>query len=361
MSTKVLITASTFSHIVSFHRPYIERFSQLGWEVHIACGGTEKEIPYADRLCSLPLKKRFTSLSNVRASASVRRLVLREKYDLIITHTSLAAFFSRLALKGIKQRPKVINVVHGYLFDDETPAVKRLVLEAAEIFTAKQTDKILTMNAYDTAWAEKHKAAAIVHRIPGMGVNAEKFNGAEKKDFGFSENDFVLIYPAEFSGRKNQKMLIEGMQLLPEKVKLILPGTGDELNTCMELAEKMNVKDRVVFPGYITDVQSAFRAADAAVSSSRSEGLPFNIIEAMLCSLPVIASNVKGHIDLVEDGVTGILFPYDDKCAFSKAVEKLIADKTLSQDMGKHGRQRAEAFTLDSVLEPVMSEYISAL
>lgn len=362
MSKKVLIVASTFSHIVSFHLPYVERFHRLGWEVHIACGGDVKEIPNADRLYLFPFEKRISSFSNFRASAAIRKLTLHEEYDLVITHTSLAAFFTRLAFKGMKHRPKTINVVHGYLFDDDTPVMKKLVLEAAELFTAGQTDKILTMNAYDTVWATKHHAAPVVHRIAGMGAAAGKCENLKSRtDYGLSEDDFVLVYPAEFSERKNQRMLIEAMPMLPANVKLLLPGTGDRLQFCRELAERLGVKDRVIFPGYITGIYSVLCLADAAVSSSRSEGFPFNIIEAMLASLPVIASNVKGNADLVEDGVTGMLFPFNDKYAFSKGVESLMENEKLRQSMGTRGKGRAGMFALASVLEPVMNEYLSVL
>ena len=70
---KVLITASTFSHIVSFHLPYVRRFRELGWEVHIACGRAPRDIPGADRLVQLPLEKKLTAPANLRAPASADR------------------------------------------------------------------------------------------------------------------------------------------------------------------------------------------------------------------------------------------------------------------------------------------------
>lgn len=357
---KLLMTASTFSHIMIFHLPYLAEFKRLGWEVHVACGGKETKIPHADRSISIPIEKSFTALSNFRACAELRKLIKKERYDLVITHTSLAAFFTRLAEKGLRNRPRTINVVHGYLFDDGTPRLKAALLKAAEYLVAPQTDLILTMNGYDTEWAKAHKVSKEVRSIPGMGIDPEKLAAVcEKADYGFRASDFVLVYPAEFSERKNQEMLIRAMAGLPETVKLLLPGEGARLENCKRLAAELGLLDRVIFPGYVGAIGTAFMSADAAVSSSRSEGLPFNIVEAMLCSLPVIASRVKGHTDLVDDGVTGFLYNYNDADAFIEAVKKLFNDRGAARRMGAAGKEKADGYTLGNVFKSVMNAYIT--
>lgn len=301
----VLYTASTFSHILNFHLPYLRRFRELGWQVEVACGGPLRDIPYADGAVSLPLEKKMSSPANFQAASQLRAMVIRQQYDLIITHTSLAAFFTRWALRGLKHRPKLINVVHGYLFDDETSGLKRGLLTRAETMTAPQTDLLLTMNAWDTRWAMAHRAAPRVEEIPGMGVDLTRFRTAPdarrtmRDRLGLSEGDVALLYAAEFSGRKSQHTLLEALPGLPENVKLLLPGSGALLDDCRAQAASLGVADRTVFPGQVHDMPRWLAAADIAVSSSRSEGLPFNIMEAMACGLPAVASAVKGHTDLI--------------------------------------------------------------
>lgn len=162
----VLYTASTFSHILNFHLPYLRRFRELGWQVEVACGGPLRDIPFADGAVSLPLEKKMSSPANFQAASQLRAMVTRQQYDLIITHTSLAAFFTRWALRGLKHRPKLINVVHGYLFDDETSGLKRGLLTRAETMTAPQTDLLLTMNAWDTRWAMATVPRPVWRRSP---------------------------------------------------------------------------------------------------------------------------------------------------------------------------------------------------
>lgn len=141
--------------------------------------------------------------------------------------------------------------------------------------------------------------------LPGTPDSA---SGAE-----IASDAFVLLYAAEFSQRKSQATLLRAMPLLPERVVLALPGQGALLDECRRLAEALGLGDRVLFPGYCADMAPWYVLADCAVSASRSEGLPFNIMEAMHASLPVVATAVKGHTDLVTPGQTGFCSPMATK------------------------------------------------
>lgn len=358
---KLLMTASTFGHIKRFHQPYLEQFKKLGWTVHVACGGQVVPLAWTDELIPVPFEKRMSAAGNVKACRALRKKIKAERYDLVVTHTSLAAFFTRLAAAGLRERPKLINVMHGYLFGATASKLKGLVLEAAEVLTAPWTDLVLTMNAWDDAWARAHHAGKAIENIPGMGVDPGGLRQAPEAETGFGEGDFVLLYAAEFSERKNQAMLIRAMALLPERVKLLLPGEGALLEQCRALAGSLGLAGRVRFPGYVEQIGGLLRRVDVLVSSSRSEGLPFNIMEGMLMGLPVIASRVKGHTDLVDDGRTGLLYDCGDEGAFAAAVEKLLEDGSLCERFGEAGREKAGAYTLDNVMPQVMKAYLSVL
>lgn len=363
----VLFTASTWSHIAHFHRPYLRAFRALGWQVHVACGGASLPIPEADACFDVPFEKKMTAPANFRAQARLRALMAEHRYDLVITHTSLAAFFTRLAA-SVRPRPAVVNVAHGYLFDDETPFLKKTVLVSAERLTASQTDLLLTMNDYDTRFARRYRLGRRVAQIPGMGVDFSRFPAvspqerlALRRQHGIGPDAFVLLYAAEFSPRKSQATLLRAMPLLPKRVVLALPGQGALLDECRRLAEELGVGERVIFPGYCAAMAPWYALADCAVSASRSEGLPFNIMEAMHASLPVVATAVKGHTDLVTPGQTGLLFPYGDEAAFAGAVEQLLAEPDRTAAMGRAAAQAAEPYELSRVLPQVMEQYLSVL
>lgn len=365
---KVLFTASTASHILNFHLPYLQRFQEAGWLVHVACGGQMAEIPYTDRLTALPLKKSMYAAENFRAAAMLREQMQAEKYELICTHTSLAAFFTRLAVQGMKNRPVVVNMVHGYLFDEKTSWLKRNILLAAERFTATVTDLVLTMNQYDYETAVKYRLGKKIAPIPGVGVDfsqLERLSPESRTAFrervGIPDDAFVLIYAAEFSRRKSQPVLIRGMAQLPERFMLILAGNGELLPACQTLTERLGVTNRVLFPGHVSLVGQWYSMADAAVSASRSEGLPFNIMEAMHAGLPIIASDVKGHRDLIVHEETGLLYPYGDSDACAKQVLRLAESVKLRQNLASNAQTAVEKYDIARVLPKVWAEYEAAV
>ena len=364
MGKRVLITASVYRHIRNFHLPYINAFRERGWTVHVACADAPERIPGAECAFSLPLTKRMAAPQNFIASRKLRRLIRTYRYDLIVTHTALAAFFTRLAVKGMRDRPRVVNMVHGYLFDERTSGLKWAVLTGAERFTAPETDLILTMNQWDYETARAMRLGREIDSVPGIGMDFARLDSvtseqgwALRRELGIPSDAFVLIYGAEFSARKDQSTLLRAMALLPSFVYLLLPGDGKLLDRCKALAGELGVAGRVRFPGHVADMALWYSAADAAVSASRSEGLPFNIMEAMYLGLPVVASRVKGHTDLLREGESGLLFAPGDENACGSQIMRLIEDPALGRALGLRAQEDVEQYALEYVLPKVMVCY----
>lgn len=362
MPNQVLVTASTYSHIRNFHLPYLKAFYDAGWTVDLACPAPPATLPYVRAAYDVAFTKRMSALENFRACGRLRRLIAQNSYDLVVTHTSLAAFFTRLAMRGMKCRPRVVNVVHGYLFDETTPFQKRQALLWAEKLTAPVTDLILTMNEDDYVLASKHRLGQKVHNIPGIGIDFSRLPQGGRGDglrraHGIPNDAFCFIYAAEFSQRKNQALLLHALAELPPHLWLLLPGDGAELDSCRQLAQSLGIENRVVFPGHVSDVPAWLCAADAAVSSSYSEGLPFNIMEAMHYGLSVAASDVKGHRDLIDDGQTGLLFASGSVDDCRRQLLRLSEDATLRSALSARASTQLSMYDLDHVLPIVMDHY----
>lgn len=358
---KVLYAASTAGHLENFHAPYIKLLSQSGFEVTACCRGRAK-VEGISRHIDLPLKKKLSSPGNFALAARLARDIKKNRYDLISVHTSLAAFFVRLAvmLAG-KKNTRVINTVHGYLFDDDTSALRRGLMLRAEKLTAPVTDRVITMNAWDHELAQREKLGREISFTDGMGVDFSRFGKARRAEarsaLGFSDEDFVILCAAEFSKRKNQSMLIKAVSGLPDRAVLALAGAGEELEACRALAASL--PGRVRFLGYVEDMDSAWAAADVCVSASRYEGLPYNIMEAMRRSLPSVVSEVKGNRDLIRDGENGFLYPYDDAEACAEKLLKLMLDGEMRQRMGRRAAEDSEKYALERVL-PKMARLLES-
>ena len=364
---KILYTASTAGHLRSFHLPYLRAMAEEGCAVTAAADGSGEGLPAGVGFLPVPFTKRFLSPRNLRAAALLAKAVRRERYDVIVTHTSLAAFFTRLGvmLAG-KKNARVVNTVHGYLFDSRSSFPRRAVLLSAERFCRRVTDGILVMNREDLAIAREHRLCrGRVHFIPGMGVELSLFSPADdaarraaREALGLPPDAFAAVCAAEFSPRKNQADLIRALALLPPDVFLLLPGDGELRTHCRALADRLGVGGRVILPGYLPDVRKALAAADICISASRSEGLPFAVMEAMACGLPCVLSDVKGHRDLLEDAEAGELYPYGDAEALAEAVRVLRDDPARRAAMGTAGQAAVQRYDLARVFPEVLPHFL---
>lgn len=364
---KILFAASTLSHIENFHIPYLKYFKDNDFEVHIMGKGNNKSpIPYVDKVIPINFEKNMFSLKNFISAFKISKLIKKEKYSTISTHTILASFFTRLGIMlSLKKHPLVINTVHGYLFDENSNFIKKVIMILAEKFVRPVTDTILVMNSTDYEIAKKYNLyKKNLYSINGMGINASKFPFSTEENksylrekYNIPKDDFLLIYVAEFSKRKNQKFLIESLKgLISEgynNVKLLLLGDGVLLDDMKQYSKTLGIEDNIIFKGYIKEVCNYYQISDICVSSSRIEGLPFNIMEAMSTGLPVIASKIKGHIDLVNPGENGFLYEYNNINEFSNHVKLLYNDRNLLNNMKISSHDLSKNYSLESVFPEI--------
>ena len=328
---KILYVASNMRHINNFHLEYIDALRADGNTVHTLARGEGADY-------DIPFEKKIFSRGNGKCRKMIAEIVKNGDYDAILLNTSLAAFHTRIALRGAK-RPRVVNLVHGYLFSEDTGRIKSGCLKLAEWAVRGKTDAIITMNKWDFDYAKAKKLTrGRVYACHGMGVRVrDTVTAPERIRAEFAgEDKVVFCFVGELSARKNQDFLIrahkEILAEIPNAV-LWLVGDGGERDGLSALARELGVSDSVIFAGQRADACDFIRASDVYVSASTIEGLPFNILEALGLGKTVVASRIKGHTDLIEDGKNGYLFNHGDteryvKTAVFAARGGAIAEKT---------------------------------
>lgn len=357
--SKILYAASVPIHLRNFHVPYIDALVSRGDSVWVLCSGQYRQNGIAGSV-DLPMQKDMLSPVNLLSAFRAAQMLKRERFDLLCVHTSLAAFVVRLAvLLAGKGETKVVNVVHGYLFDKDTNILRRMLLLGAERLLRRVTDRVAVMNRCDREIAEKYHLGREVVAVPGVGVDFSRFSDGDRAGFrrelSLKEDDLLLLFPGEFSGRKNQSFLVSALAKMPGNVYLALPGQGQRRDACRELAEKEVVSNRVFFPGQLGDLSDWYAAADICVSSSRYEGLPFNVMEGMYAGKPIVATRVKGHTDLVTDGVGGFLYGWNDREEFCDCIRILAGDRELRRIMGEKNRALVQQYGRERVFQQVLA------
>lgn len=370
--SKVLICASTSLHLNNFHLPYLKFFKEQGIEVHIAVPDPD-DIKEADCKHAIPMSKNIISLRNVSAVWKLRNVIRENDFDLILTHTTLAALVARLSvLLARRKKTKVINTVHGYLFWYGCGFLRKIIYYLPERLLRGVTDCVITMNNEDAITARKMvKKGGMLAKVPGMGVDTSRFipaNDNEKciarQDLAIPDRAFVLVYAAEFSKRKNHYELLKAMTEIVKTVPnalLLMFGTGALQDEIESEAKKLNLHGNIRFMGWCDHMEKYYKACDLAVSTSRSEGLPFNIIEAQLCALPVVASDIRGHTDLIQNGVNGRLYPPGEPSELAKAVIDVYNSPDHGHCQGLAASQSAKIYSLESAFKENTAVYMKMM
>jgi glycosyltransferase involved in cell wall biosynthesis len=136
----------------------------------------------------------------------------------------------------------------------------------------------------------------------------------------------------------------------------LLVGDGELLEKTRVWAERESLP-RVHFLGRREDVPAVLAASDIVVLVSKHEGLPRALLEGMAAGKPLVATDVRGNRDLVEDGMNGFLVPLGDVAALSEALGRLIESRELREKMGEESRKKAEAYSLERVLQEMERIY----
>jgi glycosyltransferase involved in cell wall biosynthesis len=361
---RVLFTASVASHITAFHMPFIEHLRGLGCAVDIAClpdvpvQGVRKAWP-------VPFSRSPYSVSNVRAFLSLKGILGEQKYDLVHTHTPVAAFITRLAAK--RSGTPVLYTAHGFHFYQGGPFRDNLLYHSLEQLAAPWTAGLVVMNREDLEAAKRLGLAESVNLffVHGVGLDLQKYRPEAKDlslDSGLSikPETPVVLCVAEFTWNKNHLLLLDAWRTVVKEMPaatLLFVGTGSTQQFIRQAVADYGLSRSVRFLGYRTDAPRLYNRADVVVLTSRREGLPRSIMEAMAVGKPVVATDVRGSRDLVGHGTNGLLIPLDRPLQLAEALVFLLTHPDVSNRMGELGQQIVKEYSIDRVVEEMARIY----
>lgn len=372
---KVLFVATVVRlHINMFHKPYIRWFHEQNWQVDVAANNdyeNKKEciIPYCDHFYCIPFERSPFKMGNLEAYKQLKKLLDSGKYDIVHCHTPVGSVITRLAaISARKHGTKVIYTAHGFHFYKGAPALNWLVYYPIEKILAYWTDVLITMNNEDYIRAKKFHAKR-VEKIHGVGLDLNKFVKATpeekekiRKTLNLRENDIFAISVAQLIKRKNHIVLIRAVaELKNPKFHLFICGDGVQKNELKTEAKNLGIQQQIHFLGFRQDVYKLCSSADLFLFASLQEGLPVAIMEAMACRLPIIASRIRGNLDLVDEGEGGYLVDATDVHGFVKAIQMTSSDKKRLFQMEEHNYLKIQDYGAEAVLKEMSSLYQSMM
>ena len=369
---KILFVTTISDTVNAFLIPHIQMLINDGHQVDLAFDiHSEVDPSISDMGCKIhpvSFKRSIKNKKNLTSFKNIRALIKKKRYHLIHTHTPIASVLTRLAyitVPGLDT--SIVYTAHGFHFFNQAPFINWVLYYPVEKFLSRFTSFLITINDEDYQRAHRKFRAGHIQLVNGVGVNLDKFRPCSQRDkirlrktYGYDESDFIVFFAAELTQRKNQMSLIHAINALKIKIpgiRLLLAGTGDLLEPCRDMIEQLHIREHVQLLGYQENIHELLAISDIAVSSSRREGLPVNIMEAMATGLPVIATRCRGNRDLVSHGYNGILVDIDDIEQMAGAVQHIFANKTLGTTYGGNSLNRIEKYSLPNVLAEMKKIY----
>lgn len=368
---KVLYVATVLSHICQFHLSYLKIFQEKGYEVHVAARDNLAEknglqLKYTDKQFNIPFRRSPFSLKNIAAYRQLKKIINDGQYELIVCNTPVGGILTRKAAqKARKKGTKVVYIAHGFHFYKGAPKKNWLIYYPIEKHYAKKCDIVVTITNEDYVLATKKFKTKVV-RMHGVGVSEEKYHVADintckvlREKENLKQEDFVVLCTGELNKNKNQSILINAVATIKDKIpnlKVLLAGNGPMREKLLCRVKEQGLEGIIRFLGYRTDLEKVVPATDLIVSCSFREGLPLNILEAMLCKKPIVASINRGHKELITDGVNGYLFNPTDCKGLAEKILAVFEGKDKN-DMGENSYIKAKEYTIEAVKKEIERIY----
>ena len=282
---------------------------------------------------------------------SIFRWLRSARFDVAITLLFVSDVVGRvLATKA--RIPRIITSLQTRNID--YTFLQRWLVRAT--MGAADTVVINNTNNREFAIAEEGARQDRIVFIPN-GVCAEDYTtsidqASLRAKLGLLPSGKLLGSVGRLTWQKGFDVLLHAFSLLADKgLNLVIFGVGEEDAKLRALAAKLKVQARVHFAGYHRDVPQVLGALDLYVHSSRFEGMPIALLEAMAAGCPIVASSVDGNRDLIEDGVHGWLVPREDHVMFAKAIEDALGDSVEARRRAAAARQRVhDHFSIETIL-----------
>ena len=312
----------------------------------------------------------ISAMADMKNFLKIFHIIRKEKPDILHLNSpkasGLGSFVGRLLFV-----PKIIETIHGWTFNEE-----RGMLNNTLVFIFSWITMILCHKTIIISTKEEKQALA----MPLVGKDKIVLirNGIEK--INFKEKNLARSELLSFSSRsdleenvrnttwfgtiselhknKGLEYIIEAVSKIKTPVLFFIIGEGEERKKIEELIKKFGLENKVIFLGFLDKAGEYLKAFDIFTLTSIKEGLPYTILEAGLASLPVIASNVGGIGDIIDNSTNGILTTKTRSGEITRAIEYLIANPDKAKIFGTNLKQKIEKeFSVEQMLEKTINLY----
>ncbi|MFZ0748347.1 MAG: glycosyltransferase [Pyrinomonadaceae bacterium] len=326
----------------------------------------------------IPQMSREISLGDALASWKLFRLMLRERPDIVHTHTAKAGTVGRVAgllyrwltpaaLMGKPRACRFVHTYHGHVFHSYYgPAKTKLFLAIERALARLVTDRIIVVSEQQRREINEDFRVGTPEQyaVVPLGLDLSLFSDSQGKrsrlreDLSASEEELLIGIVGRLTEIKNHAVFLLVAARVKElnraaanrpRLRFVIIGDGHLRRSLEAQARELGLADDVVFLGTREDPDFFYPALDVVALTSHNEGTPLTLIEAMANERPVVATDVGGVVDLLGakladgDGYTvgerGIFAQSGDVEGFAAGLTRLVQDEGLRKELGRRGRE----------------------
>lgn len=349
--------------------PQLEAATELGDSIGISAAGEfvpDLEARGIRHIALTSSTRGMNLMADVRAIGQLWKVLRRERPDILHTHNPKPGVYGRIVgrLAGV---PIVVNTIHGLYATPESSFLKRAIVYTLEWTASRFSDAELIQSPEDfELLAQRGIMPRSKLRLLGNGVDLERFSPslevreAVRSELGLSDGQIAVGLVARLVEEKGVPELIQAAERLDHRYVVFIVGPKDHEKAdavsegLLARAEASGVR----FLGMRKDVERIYQGLDIFVLPSHREGFPRAAMEAAASGLPVIATDIRGCRQVVEDGMNGLLFPVKDVDALTAAIDRVGSDDELRSQMSRASVDRARAhFDERQIVTRVMGAY----
>ncbi len=339
--------------------PQLSAIRDAGYEVI----GVSAPGPYVDRLTELgvrhvPLRNATRSmapLKDLAAFGELARVFSRLRPDVVHTHNPKPGVYGRLSAR-LARVPVVVNTIHGLYAQPSDPWPRRTVVYGLERVASKCSQAELVQNVEDLPVLRRLGIPASKLHVLGNGIDLTSFDPAHvgadertslRRSWGVEDDALVCGVVGRLVREKGYLELIEAARILRDRapnVEIVVVGPRDDAKSDVLNAadlERAEAIGNIHFIGERADMEACYGAFDLYALASYREGFPRSAMEAAAMGLPIVATDIRGCRQVVDDGRTGRLVPPRDADAIADAIAELASDDDRRREMGLAAREKA--------------------
>ncbi len=372
--SRILFISNVSRKITSFVTASISASHDLNMEFYHASNwkeATEEQIKldeseYNIKINNVNISRNPFARTNFKAYREIVQLIKREKIDYIHCNTPIGGILGRLAGKKCNVK-KVIYQAHGFHFYTGAPMKNWLLYYPIEKWLAHYTDALITINHEDYQLAKnkfKLRKNGNVYYVPGVGIDLTQYNiegfsrQSKRRELGLNNEDIALISMGDLIERKNYDTAIRAIaEARNSKLHYYICGKGPEEEKLKRLANSLGISEQIHFLGFRSDIKELLVAVDLFLFTTKQEGLPRSMMEAMASGLPCVASRIRGNTDLLENTNGGYLCDINNVYEYAEKLNALASDAVQREKMGKNNLLVIKKFSNKTVIGDIRNIY----